>query len=196
MGRNRDLNGNNVIDKDEIRWYLASIDQLTDLWIGEDALPDAAKLYDVNTNVSGNTVQLRHVASSSLYAPDNVWVIWAEEGASRGSYGGNSGSLALNALYATLKYRSYNLSAQDLDYLHLGVWRCSTARKKRYASAAASVPVSSISVSMSTRRWWRPPSYSASSHSSTIILASSEPTTRAPNAMMLVLLCMRLSLAV
>ena len=32
--RNRDLDGDDVIDADEIRWYLASVDQLTDLWIG------------------------------------------------------------------------------------------------------------------------------------------------------------------
>ena len=42
--RNRDLDGDDVIDADEIRWYLASVDQLTDLWIGETAIPKA-KLY-------------------------------------------------------------------------------------------------------------------------------------------------------
>lgn len=120
MGRNRDLNGDNVIDKDEIRWYLASIDQLTDLWIGEDALPDAAKLYDVNANVSGNTVQLRHVASSSLYARDNVWVIWAEEGASRGQHHSDIGETNKSCNYNGTYYdyrcvRNLGISLDHID---------------------------------------------------------------------------------
>ena len=40
-----------------------------------------------------------------------------------------------------------------------------------------------------TRRAWRPPSNSVSKKVSTIIFASSVPTTRAPMAMMLALLC-------
>ena len=91
LGRNRDLNGNDIVDNNEIRWYLASIDQLTDLWIGENVLPDVAKLYNVAENVTGTTVKIDHVASSSLESGDNVWVIWAEEGASRGGRGGSVG---------------------------------------------------------------------------------------------------------
>lgn len=91
LGRNRDLNGDDIVQEDEIRWYLASIDQLTDLWIGDEALPDMAKLYDVSEVTS--TVPNRHVASSTMFDNNNVddtgqkgnvWMIWAEEGASRG----------------------------------------------------------------------------------------------------------------
>ena len=86
--RNRDLNGDDVVDPEEIRWYLASIDQLTDLWIGEDAIPNA-KLYD--KEVQNGVVTISHIASSSYYSgsPSNPWIIWAEEGASRGSYNGD-----------------------------------------------------------------------------------------------------------
>lgn len=103
LGRNRDLNGDDIVQADEIRWYLASIDQLTALWIGENALPSVIKLYDVNKVTSTNVPHL-HVASSSLYNDDNVTyqssrgnvdMIWAEEGASRGdvnrSYSSNEG---------------------------------------------------------------------------------------------------------
>ena len=92
LGRNRDLNGDDIVQADEIRWYLASIDQLTALWIGENALPSVIKLYDVSKVTSTNVPHL-HVASSSLYNDDNVAyqsskgnvdMIWAEEGASRG----------------------------------------------------------------------------------------------------------------
>ena len=86
IGRNRDLNGNNVIDENEIRWYLASVDQLTDLWIGEEAVPNA-KLYPLDPQ-GAETVPYVHVASSTYFSnsPNSPWVIWAEEGASRGQY--------------------------------------------------------------------------------------------------------------
>lgn len=94
LGRNRDLNGNDYVDEDEIRWYIASIDQLTDLWIGEAALPTVARLYDTSKYVNGNIVTPHHVASSSLNSDqnDNVWIIWAEEGASRGGRSGSQGT--------------------------------------------------------------------------------------------------------
>ena len=64
-----------------------------------------------------------------------------------------------------------------------------------YAFAAARCWVRPISSIMSMRTWWRLPSYSAPSHASTMSLAVSMPTTRAPKATMLVLLCWRLSRA-
>lgn len=92
IARNRDLNGDNIVDKDEVRWYLASIDQLTDIWIGQNSLNESAWLYHGDGRVRS------HVASSSYYTPenpgpDNPYVIWAEEGASRG---GLSGSTSFN----------------------------------------------------------------------------------------------------
>lgn len=92
IARNRDLNGDNIVDKDEVRWYLASIDQLTDIWIGQNSLNESAWLYH------GDGTVRSHVASSSYYTPenpgpDNPYVIWAEEGASRG---GLSGSTSFN----------------------------------------------------------------------------------------------------
>lgn len=83
MTRNRDLDGDNVIDPEEVRWCLASIDELTDLWIGENALPQTAKLY------KGDGTYMEHMASSSG-STSTPWIIWAEEGASRGQY--NDGS--------------------------------------------------------------------------------------------------------
>ena len=83
--RNRDLDGDNKVEPEEVRWFLASIDELTDIWIGEDALPESAKLYQED-----GTVRV-HVASSSGSAT-NPWVIWAEEGASRGEWNGSQQS--------------------------------------------------------------------------------------------------------
>lgn len=125
LGRNRDLNGDDIVQEDEIRWYLASIDQLTDLWIGEAALPDVAKLYD-DSDVTTLNVPKRHVASSSVfdnsnvandsrYGRGNVWMIWAEEGASRGdvnrSYGANE--TGLNYDYRCV--RNLGISLADIE---------------------------------------------------------------------------------
>lgn len=89
IARNRDLNGNNIVDKDEVRWYLASIDQLTDIWIGQNSLNESAWLYHGDGRIRS------HVASSSYYTPENPgpgnpYVIWAEEGASRGALSGST----------------------------------------------------------------------------------------------------------
>ena len=57
--RNRDLNGNNTIDADEIFWYLAARDQITGLWIGQNAIDDEAWLY------TGDGSFYTHVVTSS-----------------------------------------------------------------------------------------------------------------------------------
>ena len=94
--RNRDLNGDNIVDGREVRWYLAAIDQLTDIYLGEYALDEASRLYPTNSiNRPGGTSVYWHYTSSSANGND-PWVLWAEEGASRGSYGGDYGSKAVN----------------------------------------------------------------------------------------------------
>ena len=45
MTRNRDNNGDGVIDSTEVRWYLASINQLIGMFVGGDALSQTARLY-------------------------------------------------------------------------------------------------------------------------------------------------------
>lgn len=86
--RNRDLNGNNIVEANEVRWYLAAIDQLTSIYIGEYALDDQSRLYP--SNKADREGQIRwHYTSSSAKAGDGAWIIWAEEGASRGGSPGS-----------------------------------------------------------------------------------------------------------
>lgn len=85
--RNRDLNGDNNVDANEIRWYLAAIDQLTDIYLGEYALDEQSRLYPQNAADRENMVRW-HYTSSSAYGND-AWILWAEEGASRGASGGS-----------------------------------------------------------------------------------------------------------
>lgn len=87
--RNRDLNGDDIIDANEVRWYLAAIDQLTDIYLGEYALDDESRLYPADPKFRPGTSEAKpywHYTSSSANG-DDPWVLWAEEGASRGSYG-------------------------------------------------------------------------------------------------------------
>lgn len=88
MVRNRDLDGDDVIDADEVRWYLASIDQLMDIYLGEYALDDRSRLYPANAADRNGQVRW-HYTSSSAFTNDtgHSWILWAEEGASRGSSG-------------------------------------------------------------------------------------------------------------
>ncbi|RHR53959.1 DUF4906 domain-containing protein [Parabacteroides sp. AF17-28] len=74
LQRNRDENGNDKIDADEIKWYPASINQYTDIWIGKDALPVEAHLYP-----NGSNIYWRYLSS-------NGNEFYAEEGSSINGY--------------------------------------------------------------------------------------------------------------
>lgn len=50
MSRNRDLNGNGMIDDDEIRWYAPAVNQYIGLWIGEEVMSTEAKLFNKQTS--------------------------------------------------------------------------------------------------------------------------------------------------
>lgn len=118
LGRNRDLNGDNIVQLDEIRWYLASVDQLTDIFIAEAAVPNA-KLY--SQNATSANVPLEHVISSTYHTIKNEWgnitmspwIIWAEEGASRGVYGSSGDNPSDPHTYRCL--RNLGLSLKTID---------------------------------------------------------------------------------
>lgn len=122
LGRNRDLDGDNIVDLDEIRWYLASVDQLTDIFIAEAAVPNA-KLY--SQNATSTSVPLEHVISSTYHTITTTgewgnrsttmkpWIIWAEEGASRGVYGDSGDKTSDPHTYRCL--RNLGLSLKTID---------------------------------------------------------------------------------
>lgn len=110
LGRNRDLNGDNIVQLDEIRWYLASVDQLTDIFIAEAAVPNA-KLY--SQNATSANVPLEHVISSTYHTGSAPWIIWAEEGASRGVYGDSGDKTSDPHTYRCL--RNLGLSLKTID---------------------------------------------------------------------------------
>ncbi len=96
MQRNRDENGDGRIDNEEVKWYLSSIDQLTDLWIGENSMDQNAKLFHhqyaekdawylsstVTQSFMGKDLNTWYRSQYDFW--DNPWVLWAKEGSSTG----------------------------------------------------------------------------------------------------------------
>lgn len=100
MSRNRDLNGNGQIDENEIRWYLASLNEYIRMGIGANAISSAAKLFTGDktamkkgaTATSSDGYPSAYIKDGSLYytsSSSGKRVYWAIE---KGSYGAiNSG---------------------------------------------------------------------------------------------------------
>lgn len=88
LTRNRDNNGNHVIDPDEVRWYTASINQIIGMWVGNESLSPSARLYQPkNKNNSTDGREWRAwVISSTASSITDPKVIRAEEGANKSSY--------------------------------------------------------------------------------------------------------------
>ena len=82
--RNRDLNGNNHIDKNEIFWYLAAKSQLDGLWIGQQALEQSAWMYQGKGDTVNHLMTSSYFSENSSFSNNNFWVLWAEEGAAWG----------------------------------------------------------------------------------------------------------------
>lgn len=80
LHRNRDIDGDGVINDDEIRWYLPATNQYVGLWIGLDALPAEARLLQgAIKSIDEDNRFTYHLMSS------NGVRFWTEEGVSTGN---------------------------------------------------------------------------------------------------------------
>lgn len=92
MTRNRDNNGDGKIDRDEVRWYMASIRQLIGLFVGEGVVDPSARLYNrTPSQIESSEVNdwMQHVVSSTASGDNKSnlpTIVWAEEGISTGPY--------------------------------------------------------------------------------------------------------------
>ena len=94
MQRNRDLNGNGVIDENEVKWYLPAENQMFGYWIGKDALPSEVHIVpngiqDYVQESNGNKL---YYNANYHFITSNGLTFWAEEGASTSPGVNNSGS--------------------------------------------------------------------------------------------------------
>lgn len=88
MSRNRDLNGNGVIDENEIRWFLPSLNEYIRIGIGVNALTSAARLYmgSKSEMTRDNYMSGNNALNGAYYftsSPSAQRVFWAVE---KGSY--------------------------------------------------------------------------------------------------------------
>lgn len=79
LSRNRDENGDGIINSDELKWFVPTSEQLMGMYLGAKSLP--SPLYDAN-NISfvyGDRTNYHYTTSDKKR-------IWSEEGASVGDY--------------------------------------------------------------------------------------------------------------
>ena len=89
MARNRDNNGNGKIEKDEVRWYLASIQQLVGLFVGNGVVQQSARLYyrtpEQKASSEKNDWYQFVISSTHNKSGGGPIVIWGQEGLSTSS---------------------------------------------------------------------------------------------------------------
>ena len=81
MNRNRDNNGDGKIDRNEVRWYLASIRQLVGMYVGDGLLNSKTKLYNKSAADRESDVKSRwqqHIVSSTNFDnnSNNPTILW------------------------------------------------------------------------------------------------------------------------
>lgn len=89
LQRNRDLNGNGLIDDNEVRWYLPAINQMVGMWTGRNGFSSSeVYLFNGETSTLEDKDRWQYHFQSS-----NNKMFWAEEGAATG---GDNGTHALD----------------------------------------------------------------------------------------------------
>lgn len=99
LSRNRDEDGDGVIQDGEIKWYMPSINELIALYIGAPSLPhplfDAAKVPSVE---SGKDTYHVWSNSYSQVVGNNPWKLWAEEGVATGQQSSYASALDIRCV--------------------------------------------------------------------------------------------------
>lgn len=111
MSRNRDENGNRTIDENEIKWYLAAVDQYKGMWAGERALDKDMRLFKAGQEDWENLKNSSKLIKYHYFTCSNANTFWAEEGCATGN-GNNS---ALVRCIRTLESKSNSNGLADAD---------------------------------------------------------------------------------
>lgn len=121
MSRNRDESGDGKIDADEIKWYLASVDQYKGIWAGEEALNTDMRLFkasqsewDALNTAFTDTENGGDAALSPwhYFACSPADTFWAEEGCATGT----NGSATMVRCIRTLESKANGLGEADKYY--------------------------------------------------------------------------------
>lgn len=132
MTRNRDNNGDGKIDRNEVRWYLASINQLVGLYVGDAILNANTRLYNKSPEDKQSddyNKWQQHIVSSTIFESkgnsNNPTMLWAEEGTSTSDFyhgwndiGGTAIRCVRNLGYIDGKNdESYDIDKEFDDYI-------------------------------------------------------------------------------
>lgn len=88
MSRNRDLNGDGNISKDEIRWYAPATNQYAGLWIGEEIMSTESKLFNKSTKELIIDIGKHESSKRMIYysSTRDLESFLSEEGMTTGNY--------------------------------------------------------------------------------------------------------------
>lgn len=118
MSRNRDEDGDGTIDEDEIKWYLASVDQYKGMWAGEEAFDTDARLFKATESewlalkkAFGNGVDAK-LSPWHYFTCSSANTFWAEEGCATGT---NSSATMVRCI-RTLVSNSDGLESAETYY--------------------------------------------------------------------------------
>ena len=131
LSRNRDLNGNGVIDNNEIRWYLPSLNEYIRIGVGSNAISNAAQLY------MGDKMDMQRPTTPGSYADgypiDYIWdgalyytsssdaerVYWAVERGSSSADGQNWGGGFAAKPIRCIRSLPANAGGSDVSTVHV-----------------------------------------------------------------------------
>ena len=130
LTRNRDNDGDGKIARNEVRWYLASINQLLGLYVGDAILSANTRLYNKSPEDKQSDDYNRwqqHIVSSTAFngESNNPTMLWAEEGTSTSKFyhgwadvGGTAIRCVRNLGYIDGKNdESYDIDKEFDDYI-------------------------------------------------------------------------------
>lgn len=105
MSRNRDLNGDGKISKDEIRWYAPTTSQYIGIWIGEEIISGESKLFNKETStLKGESDRMLYYSSTNGH---NTY--FSEEGLATYNYTQNSQAYPPKLVRCLRNLKSYDM---------------------------------------------------------------------------------------
>ena len=108
MSRNRDNDGDGIIDPDEMRWYLIAHNQVNALWTGDMSVTSAARFY----NPPADDIYVHYPTSSVIVSTGSsntqCLMVWAEEYGATGVLYGDHPAQASKYGYHVRCVRDFN----------------------------------------------------------------------------------------
>lgn len=101
LSRNRDEDGDGIIDGEELKWYLPAVNQCTYYWFGMNSLPEDARIK------MEDRVENSYWNSTKAHAK---W--WAAEGS---AYGPNENNSITNKVRCVRSLKTYNADVTDVS---------------------------------------------------------------------------------